>query len=421
MIKHLFTIIRNEQKSNLWLICELFLASVCLWFVIDYMVVLTGITNTPLGYNIDHTYRIDLEEKLPGADNYIDPSIKESTTGEDILAIMERLNQYPGIEWVSLSKASQPYVATHYTNLLQYRQLYYNDTIGITAQEYRVTPSFFMVFQNKPTLNENMQLANSLKMNSVILAENAVEKLIGAESPINKTIQIGNKGDIKQVEALCTPVRWSEYFKSNPAFYILLTEREIAENIHSGNLSNYELCVRVSPEADEGFAETFTEKMIEQLGVGNLYLVDIRHTSVIRKAVVAPEESDIRSSVALFAFVIINVFLGISGTFVFRTQYRRSEIGLRMALGSSKKSVRQLIKGEGLLLLTIAFIPAIVVALNMGIGELVNTQWVDFTGIRFLIGIGITYFILVVMILIGIWYPVRKTMSIQPAVVLHEE
>lgn len=39
MNKKLFTQIKNEWRSNLWLVTELLLVSVVLWYIVDYMYV----------------------------------------------------------------------------------------------------------------------------------------------------------------------------------------------------------------------------------------------------------------------------------------------------------------------------------------------------------------------------------------------
>ena len=45
MNKKLFTQIKNEWRSNLWLVTELLLVSVVLWYIVDYMYVQTSIYN----------------------------------------------------------------------------------------------------------------------------------------------------------------------------------------------------------------------------------------------------------------------------------------------------------------------------------------------------------------------------------------
>ena len=48
----------------------------------------------------------------------------------------------------------------------------------------------------------------------------------------------------------------------------------------------------------------------------------------------------IRSARLIAIFFSFNVFIGLMGTFWFRTRHRRSEIALRMAMGSSRSRIR---------------------------------------------------------------------------------
>ena len=52
MTKKLFTQIRNEWKSNLWLLAELLVVSVVLWYVIDNLYCKYAIHSEPLGFDI---------------------------------------------------------------------------------------------------------------------------------------------------------------------------------------------------------------------------------------------------------------------------------------------------------------------------------------------------------------------------------
>ena len=90
---------------------------------------------------------------------------------------------------------------------------------------------------------------------------------------------------------------------------------------------------------------------------------------------------------------MVNVFLGLIGTFWFRTRRRRNEIALRLAMGSTKKQIFCLLMGEGLLLLTLVTLPAMIVCYNVGIAEftmghteLITTWPVKWSFLRFLLG-----------------------------------
>lgn len=421
MIKHLFTMIWNQRKSNIWMLAELMVISVCLWYIIDYMNVLSAIVRTPLGFDITDTYRIDINERSPYSDGYIDPETKETTTGADLLTIMERIRQYPSVEEVSLSIGSQPYAATHYTNQVYYTRLFYKDTVGVTMQRYKVTPSFFRVFRIEPEGNGRQTLADALDVRSIILSANAAEELLPGENAVGKSLKIGQDGYFKEVKALCVPIRWTEYEKSRPCYYTLLPEDEIAGEMNSNDLANMELCIRIRPDAAARFSEDFRRDMGAQLSVGNLYLMDIRSTSLIKKAIVNPVLSDIRMRLALLVFLVVNIFLGISGTFWYRTQHRRGEMGLRIALGSTSHGLRTLLISEGLAMLALAMVPALVICFNLGVAELVNLYWAEFTLLRFWVATLLTCLLMALMIVSGILYPAWRAMKMKPAEALHYE
>ena len=118
----------------------------------------------------------------------------------------------------------------------------------------------------------------------------------------------------------------------------------------------------------------------------------------------------------------MNIFLGVIGTFWFRTQQRRREVALRMAMGSSRQGVFLRLMSEGILLLTLAAVPAVIIAFNVGMAELVDVEKTSFRrrGV-FLAAVVATWSLMAVMIVAGIWYPARGAMKVQPAEALHDE
>ena len=110
------------------------------------------------------------------------------------------------------------------------------------------------------------------------------------------------------------------------------------------------------------------------------------------------------------------------GTFWFRTQQRRSEIALHKALGGTNHTIFNRLLSEGLLLLLIATVPAIIIDWNLAHAEL--NSWMNGTTLetgRFIITVVLTFILIVLMIVIGIGIPARKAMKIQPAEALREE
>ena len=129
----------------------------------------------------------------------------------------------------------------------------------------------------------------------------------------------------------------------------------------------------------------------------------------------------VKTRVAVACFLLANIFLGIIGTFWFRTEYRKGEMGLRMALGSTRRQLNSIMVGEGVLLLVLAFIPSLVISFNIAHMDLIDTYQLPFTWLRLAICGGITFVLIVLMIICGVWYPARSTARLEPAEALHYE
>ena len=124
----------------------------------------------------------------------------------------------------------------------------------------------------------------------------------------------------------------------------------------------------------------------------------------------------------LAAFFLLCTFLGVIGTFWFRTEARTSEIGLRMALGSTRKKVRQLMIGEGLALFGLIWIPGMVIAyLLRGVVNIFDYTLPLPDGLYFLFISIFATLLMSLLIIAGTWYPARQASRINPVDALHYE
>ena len=72
-----------------------------------------------------------------------------------------------------------------------------------------------------------------------------------------------------------------------------------------------------------------------------------------------------------------------------------------MALGSTRRQLNSIMVGEGVLLLVLAFIPSLVISFNIAHMDLIDTYQLPFTWLRFAICGGITFVLIVLMIICG--------------------
>lgn len=418
MNKKLFTQIRNEWRSNLWLVVELLLVSVVLWWIVDYMYVMNSIYHQPKGFDISHCYLVKMGKLTPKSPDYIPDQTAEQQQ-EDVKELMQRLSRRDDVEAASLSQSSYPYNGSNGSYTLLYDTLYTQGWVICRM----VTPDFVKVFRYHGTRGETPeQLAEIIEKGELLVSDNLYDNSwqqtgIRATSLVGKTFFLG--GDTTnaiRLGAALEPVRYGDYYQTRHSISMMykLSPSQIEES--------KELCVRVLPEADKGFIERLKADGDKLYRVGNVFIADIISFDEIRKVFQRAETNDWRNYTVGMSFLMLNIFLGLLGTFWFRTQQRRSEIALMKALGGTKRSVFVRLISEGLILLVIATIPALIVDWNLTYAELVSSlDGKFFAPLRFLITAGVSFALIALMIVVGIWIPARRAMKIQPAEALHDE
>ena len=96
MNKKLFTQIKNEWRSNLWLITELSLVSVVLWYIVDNMYMQTSIYNEPRGFDISHRYLVQMACLTDKSADFI-PNQTDEEKRQDVKELLSRLQHRPRV------------------------------------------------------------------------------------------------------------------------------------------------------------------------------------------------------------------------------------------------------------------------------------------------------------------------------------
>ena len=412
MTKKLLTQIKNEWLSNLWLALELLVVSVVMWYVVDYLYTRAATYLEPRGFNIEHCYLIELGELTPKSPDYT-PNKTRDDTHADITELLERLRRRPEVEAVSLSQNSYPYNGSNSTDLVRYDTL---QSPGWTIRRM-VTPDFVRVFRYQGTQGETPeQLAEMLERGEFLASDNLYRKYDHKLTEfVGKRFQLfGDTTKTYQLGAALQNVRYHDYDQARSSYCFLAKQ--------SFYYVGLELCVRVREGQDNNFITKLKEDSESQFRIGNLFISEIRSFHDIRRNFQQAWSNDIRNYVMGMGFLLLNIFLGLLGTFWFRTQQRRSEIALHKAHGATDGAIFRRLLSEGLLLLAVVTPIALVIDWNLAHMEL--NSWRNGTTLewdRLLLCAGISFVLMALMIAIGIGIPARKAMKVQPAEALHDE
>lgn len=417
MTKKLFTQIKNEWQSNTWLALELLVVSVVMWYVVDYIYTQTATALEPKGFDIEHCYLIEmgiLTDKSPG---YIPNQSKEEQL-KDVQEMLDRLKHRPDVEAASLSQNSYPYNGSNSTAMVQY------DTLrapGWTIRSF-VTPDFVRVFRYRGTRGETPeQLASMLEDDRHFLASDNLyrEYDVSLTSLVGKPFYLfGDTTNTITLGAALQNVRYCDYAQARDS-YRMVYKMPLG---WMTNATAVEWCVRVRPDQDHGFIERLKADSEKLYRVGNIFIAEVRSFADIRNNYQRSWDTGLRNYLVGMGFLLLNIFLGLFGTFWFRTQQRRSEMALHKVHGATGQAVFSRLLCEGVLLLLLVTPIALLVDYNLAHLEL--NSWRNGTTLewgRLLACAGISFVLMTLMIAIGIAIPARKAMQVQPAEALHDE
>ncbi len=417
-ILHNLHMIRARFRSNGWVLAELFVVFLVMWYLCDSLGCLKYTFYQPLGMDISHVYQLSTIEGGESRDTTL-------TRVDKYFNLLEKLQALPEVECAALSYFSLPMSGQN-----SYGMLMAHDSLGLNVRNLYVTADYCRVF--RMTEDERHPLDGLPVGDDYVMLTTGAYELFKKHMPeFSLDTKLYNGRDTSEVYTqggFIGPMRMYRYGSDARSVF-----HRIDRAFSNENFENYsaQLTFRLKPSADTpDFRARFNREIAPRLDVDNVFVADaVPYTTQQHLFEVMNGDVDRVNTQALVVFfLLVNVFLGLIGTFWYRTSRRRGEIGLRMSMGSTRRNVFYLLMGEGLLLLTMAALPAMFLCYAVAIAEpsvghtaLIATWPVEWSGVRFLSGCVGAWLLMALMVIIGIWFPARRAMKIQPADALHEE
>jgi putative ABC transport system permease protein len=428
MIQHIWTILKNNRRANLLLGLGMFVISLALWYSVDFVYTVALNQRTPLGFDWHHVYHLRVSALPDGSADYRAERHTPELTSQDGGELMRRLNAHPAVESSCLTVYHAHYVWKNASTGLNI------DSLQLGGYLRLVTPDYFRVFRVKAWNGgspEQLVKAVGQDYSQVILTKRIGQNILLHQDPdavtdlsaaIGRNVMVTNLSqDSVRIAAFCENQKYNEFTRTGAAVYGLINP--IGDQwLQEEGLGNIDFYFRVKDEADTpDFLANFREEMSARLRVGNLYVEDIVPVSKERDAHLSSNRSELYTYLTVSAFFLVNAFLAILGTFWFRTQERTEEMAVRLVVGSRPRQLMALLTGEGLLLVTLAYIPALIVAYVLGANDLLTTYPIEWSFVRFLVSSALTYVLLAAITVFSIGFPARRAMKLNPAMALHGE
>ncbi len=423
MLRHIFKIIYNQRKLNIFIFLELLLASCLLWAISDSLLVDVYTQRQPMGVDVESVYSFHLSvaDEAMSSD-----SLNYRKTAEDFLQLVENVRQCPEVEAASISVSAVPYTWTTSWSCL----LAADDTTTSPdlCQVFYVMPEYFQVLhiqtpEGRPVYEEAVRNPGEF-----IISQTLAEKLFPGVSAVGREAKYGNFGGDasipRKIISVTKPRRRTDFERAEPVYYVLWrNDKEFLDLCENNSFlpTAFDFLVRMRPNFQPSAMADFLQKNSARLSSDNIYVSSYTPLNKYKTDMLKGRMDNQKKKTALVVFMLVNIFFGIIGTFWLRTQSRRAEIGLRAALGASKQSLQLQLYLEGLVLLALTLPLTLIFIGNMLLADLPDTYRLDYTWWRFVFPVIGSYVLLSAMILVGISFPARKIARMNPAETLHYE
>lgn len=423
MLRHIFTIIYNQRKQNIFIFLELLLVACLLWAISDSLCVDIYTEKQPMGVDIESVYELHLSVANEAA---LEDSSGYRRVAEDFLKLVDNVRQCPEVEAASVSISAIPYTwSSNWSYLIAASD---TTTPSDLCQMFYVMPEYFQVLhiqtpEGRPVYDEAVRNPGEF-----ILSQTLAEKLFPGVSAVGREAKYGNFGGEseipRKIASVTAPRRKTDFERAEPVYYVLWrSEKDVLDLCENASLlpTSFDFLIRMRPNFQPSAMADFLQKNSARLSVGDVYVSSYTSIDDYKTDMLKGRMDNQKKKTALVVFMLVNIFFGIIGTFWLRTQSRRAEIGLRAALGASKQSLQLQLYLEGLVLLALTLPLTLIFIGNILLADLPDTYRLDYTWWRFVFPVIGSYLLLSAMILVGISFPARKIARMNPAETLHYE
>lgn len=418
MIRHLLTLIWNQRKQNGWLFAELVLVLLSVFFLVDAAYSRYTLYHQPMGFDISSCWRLHLEELNPGDKGYVGTEERGEACWNRICALSDRLMQTGDVEAAGCAFYSIPYSDGNSWSGIEAIGA---DSLHAYSQPLhvrKVDAGFFDVFRINDLHGTSIRQLENAAFDELILTEMVARRLYDTTDARNRKVKIF--GEEYPVLTVVPNLRYLDYLPVIPSFLMKYSSESMGQFFDTYRPSEAEYVIRMKKEMTPGEMEEWLAAQGERLVSGNVFVSSFTSLASMRESKIQGNRNQWKLEQLVMAFLLLNVFFGVTGTFWMRTQARRSETGLRMALGASPRKVVSWLNVEGLLILLSAAAPVLLIVLNARYADLLDAA-VPYTLSRWAIEVGISLGLLAVMLVSGIAIPAYKIFQEEPADALRYE
>ncbi|MCD8165844.1 MAG: hypothetical protein LUE93_06795 [Bacteroides sp.] len=207
MIKHIFKNIWRLRRTNSWIVLELFVVSVLLWYSLDFLYMYLVDLKNPLGFTYEQVYRVKAGVVPVNSDEYDRDPAHSGNLLDDFLFFYERVREHPAVEDACYTDGYRTYGRGWSGRAVLY------DTVSFSAGFRTVTPSYFNVF--RIALHDLVSPQDVFAAGGVICTKDLAQDFFGNSNPYGRKFSVGRPdslmigGDRRKSKAYRVPELWT--------------------------------------------------------------------------------------------------------------------------------------------------------------------------------------------------------------------
>ena len=380
MLKLILHTLWARRRRNGWLLAELILVTVISWAIFDPVIVSLHDRRLPLGYDAHRMALISFGELPPEAPGYDAAAWDSAGRMRTLESILLRVRQHPDVALATpLMGIGFPGGSGSMKTSLPLPK----DTLNTqwNVLEYTAGQQFFETFGFRPEPGRTLEeLSDFLcRDGQYIMTEDLLQVGWGDTDPRGKTLPWITNGDTNYIEI---------------------------------------------PGAIGPIKRRLDEKPSPYMKV-ECYL------TMLQDQAYATSTALFRRSLALSVFFLVNLCLGVAGTFWVQTRTRREEVGIHLSFGATPRRIRAMLLAEGAVLVTVAVTVGCLIYWNYAMMDglaagtttdrYVGLYWTDDFALHFTVISLAVYAVLLAVTLFGVWMPARSISRVPPTEALRDE
>lgn len=358
--------------------------------------------SAPLGFEVEDVYRVSVNI-------YDDESIGfgYGNYREEILNVLKEVEGSSIIHTYGRWRGNEPYHEGHTTFCGRESELGVDlEKIYLTEADENMDKILGLEIISGRWFSKTDKIPDS---HPVVISQNFKEKLFGEENAIGETIEImGNKLQI--IGVINHYKNHGEFSKQEYMLFHVNVMNNICVSSWGSAKGDF---FKVKPGITQADVNELTTKLSQKYPN---FEIEITPLTTHRAKYFMKIWGPIITLLIVFAFVMLIVLLGLFGVLWYNVSLRKTEIGLRRAVGANQNRIFTQVIKEMLSWASIGIIIGIVLLVQIPVLKLFPVEIDVFTA-----SVLSSAFIIYLLIIVCSLIPGIQAANIQPAIALHQE